>query len=76
FKKEFKKIEFRRLPDAFELHDRYIVADNALVIVGQGLKDLGKKESFVVYLPLELTCSFIPTLRKVFEERWKRSQKV
>ncbi len=74
FRKEFKNIEMRKYDKPFELHDRYIIADNALIIVGHGIKDLADKESFVVFLPKILVDKFLPVLKKSFEERWKKSQ--
>jgi len=73
FRKEFKNIEMRKYDKYYELHDRYIIADNGLVIVGHGIKDLADKESFVVFLPKAFVAKFLPILKKVFEERWKKS---
>jgi hypothetical protein len=73
FRKEFKNIEMKKYNKYYELHDRYIIADNALVIVGHGIKDLGDKESFVVLLPKNLVTKFLPVLKKSFEERWRKS---
>jgi hypothetical protein len=74
FRKEFKNIEMRKYDKSYELHDRYIIADNALVIVGHGIKDLADKESFVVFLPKPLVAKFLPVLKKGFEGRWNKSQ--
>jgi len=76
FRKEFKNIEMRKYDKPNELHDRYIIADNALIIVGHGIKDLADKESFVVFLPKILVAKFLPVLKKSFEERWKKSQNI
>lgn len=73
FKKEFKNIEIRKYGKHYELHDRYIIADNALIIVGHGIKDLADKESFVVFLPKKLVTKFLPVLKKSFEERWRKA---
>ena len=73
FKKEFKNIELRKYNKPYELHDRYIIAKNSLVIVGHGIKDLANKESFVIFLPDKLVKSFLPSLWKIFEQRWKKS---
>lgn len=73
FKKEFKNIEIRKYDKHYELHDRYIIAENALVIVGHGIKDLADRESFVVFLPKKLVAKFLPVLKKSFEERWKKA---
>jgi len=74
FRKEFKNIEMRKYDKPYELHDRYIIADNALIIIGHGIKDLADKESFLVCLPNRLVSKFLPVLKKSFEERWKKSQ--
>lgn len=76
FKKEFKNIDMRKYPKPYELHDRYIVGDNALVVVGHGLKDLANKESFVIYMPSDLVKDFLPNLRKIFNLRWKKSSSI
>lgn len=76
FKKEFKNIELKRCNKKYELHDRYIIADNGLVVIGHGLKDLAEKESFVIFLPEKLVRTFLPTLKAIFEARWKTASNV
>lgn len=73
FRKEFKNIEIKIYNNPYELHDRYIIAENGLVIVGHGIKDLADKESFVIFLPKKLVTKFLPVLKKSFQERWKKS---
>ena len=73
FKKEFKNVELKRYSGSDQLHDRYIVADNALIIIGHGIKDIATKESFVVFLAEQMVRGFLPTLKQAFERRWKRS---
>jgi len=76
FKKEFKNIKIKKYDKFYELHDRYIIADNALVVVGHGIKDFGNKESFVIFLPKKEVSNFLPTLRTNFEKRWKKSNDI
>lgn len=76
FKSEFKNVKLRKYPNKYELHDRYIIAENALVIVGHGIKDIASKESFVVYLPDKMVSEFLPMLRDIFEERWNKAQNI
>jgi len=73
FRKEFKNIQMRKYDKIYELHDRYIIADNGLVIVGHGIKDLADKESFVVFLSKALVAKLLPVLKRVFEERWGKA---
>jgi len=76
FKKEFPNMELKKYPKFWELHDRYIIADNALVLIGYGIKDLANKESFVVFLPKVLVEPFLPKFKEVFEDRWKKSANI
>jgi len=71
FKKEVPALEIRRFSAHHELHDRYIIADNALVIVGHGIKDIGNKESFLLLLKGDTSADLRKTLRDKFDERWK-----
>lgn len=73
FKKEFRNIKMRIFPKQHELHDRYVIAENALLVIGQGIKDLANKESFVIYLPKDKVKKVMPELKAKFEERWKKS---
>src|SRR5205814_8817511 len=73
FKKEVPALEIRRFSAHHELHDRYIIADNALVIVGHGIKDIGNKESFLLLLKGDATADLRKTLREKFDDRWKKS---
>ena len=73
FKKEFKNIELKKYSKSYELHDRYILADNAIVVIGHGIKDLASKESFVIFLPKTLVSQFLPQIKKVFDERWTKA---
>jgi hypothetical protein len=71
FRKEVPSLEARLYSAHHELHDRYIIADNALVVVGHGIKDIGSKESFLVLLKGETTADLRKTLLEKFDNRWK-----
>lgn len=73
FIKEYPNFQLRVFPNRSEIHDRYILSDDQLMIVGHGLKDIGNKESF--FLVLEKTdCKDIyKLLSDNFEDRWKRA---
>jgi len=73
FQKEVPSLEIRLFSAHDELHDRYIISDNALVIVGHGIKDIGKKESFLILLKGNSTADLRKTLLEKFETRWKIS---
>ncbi len=74
--KEKANIEVRIFPNKGDIHDRYVLGDDALVLVGHGFKDLGGKESFVVRLSDAIAKDIMDTVRAVFEDRWAKSAKV
>jgi hypothetical protein len=72
FRKEHPHIFFRRSTTA-DFHDRFILSDVEIIVVGHGLKDLGNKDSFVIRLPLELAQDVIEATRKTFDDRWQHA---
>ncbi len=70
FAKERKNVEFRLLPPPHDLHDRYLLADNALLIIGHGLKDIGGKESFVIRLDRNVASDLLDELTQSFDNKW------
>lgn len=74
-KREYKnKIEIKIYPNKNELHDRYILTSDIFFIIGQGIKDLGNKESLIVEIKDKYGRDIRRNLEKVFNERWNRSQ--
>lgn len=71
FKREHPQTQVRVAP-AGELHDRYIISDSSMWLVGHSLKDLGLKETFVI----ELGEGIRSSMEVVFEERWKASSAI
>lgn len=64
-------LEMRRAgADGRELHDRYALSEKAIAILGQGIKDIGAKESFVVKLDKELAPEILGDARRRFDSRW------
>jgi hypothetical protein len=53
-----------------DLHDRFILSADELMIVGHGLKDLGNKESFVIRLDRSLAGDLIDSVRQSFDQKW------
>jgi hypothetical protein len=73
FKKEYPALEVRIYPNQSELHDRYVLTQDAVLVVGHGVKDLGTKESFVLLLKGEIAADIRVTLMEKFDERWNHS---
>jgi hypothetical protein len=72
FKAEYPKIEFRNYSNT-DIHDRYIISENELVILGHSLKDLGSKESFAIVLNADSSKNVIEALIEIFNRRWKQA---
>lgn len=74
-KKEYKdKVEIRIYSHKNELHDRYILGKDIFFIIGQGLKDLGNKESLIIGVEDRYGKDIRKILEKAFLERWNKSQ--
>ena len=74
-KKEYKdKVEIRIYSHKNELHDRYILGKDIFFIIGQGLKDLGNKESLIIGVENKYGKDIRKILEKTFYERWDKSQ--
>jgi hypothetical protein len=72
FKSEHTKAEFRNYPFA-DIHDRYVISSEHLIILGHSIKDLGAKESFAIILNKEANKNIVEALIENFNRRWKQS---
>lgn len=72
FNLEHKNVEFKDYPHS-ELHDRYIISNKSLIILGHSIKNLGEKESFAVILNKEENDSIYQAVLSNFDSRWKNS---
>ena len=72
FKLENLNVEFRDYPYT-DIHDRYIISSDLLVILGHSIKDLGTKESFGIVLRKGINRDIVEVLIGNFEARWKES---
>lgn len=76
YKKEYPNTEFRKLDKPNDLHDRYIVSNDILIILGHGLKDIGGKESFMISLDKNLVPDLLSEISKAFDQRWAYSLQI
>ena len=72
---EHSNIEFRNYPDT-DIHDRYIISHNSLIILGHSIKDLGSKESFAIKLDNKSIKEIFEDLSNKFNRRWKTSDPI
>lgn len=75
FKKERPNIELRSTSSRV-VHDRYVLGDDVLLILGHGLKDIGGKESFMICLNASLVPDLIKEMIASFDDRWKAATKI
>lgn len=72
FKSEHSEIEFKNYPHK-DIHDRYLISSELLVILGHSIKDLGAKESFAIILNKDTNKNIVEALIENFNRRWKQS---
>lgn len=72
FKSENSNMEFKDYPHK-DIHDRYIISSETLVILGHSIKDLGAKESLAIVLNKETSKNIVEALIENFNRRWKQS---
>jgi hypothetical protein len=72
FESEKPNVEFRNYPSA-DIHDRYIISSDSLVVLGHSIKDLGCKESFAITLNKDMNKNIVEAVIESFDRRWKRS---
>lgn len=76
FKREHPNVELRKIPNPKQLHDRYILAGDDLLILGHGIKDIGERESFVITISKKVAPDLITSMQGAFNSRWSGSQPI
>jgi len=72
FIRERPDVEFRRHRGR-ELHDRFVLTADELILLGHGLKDIGNRDSFVVRLDRTIAGDMIDTVRRSFDRKWQQA---
>ena len=70
FKQEYKLQVEIKIVNKNDTHDRYIIAKNLFFIIGQGIKDLGNKESLIIAIEDRYGKDIRKTLINEFDRRW------
>jgi hypothetical protein len=70
FRREHPNIDLRVASNPSSMHDRYIISDDTLILVGHGLKDIGGKESFVIRLDSQMVEDIVANMRAAFDAKW------
>jgi hypothetical protein len=56
-----------------DLHDRYILKSDSLLIVGHGIKDIGNKDSFVIDISKSMAPDLWSNVDSAFDSKWGSS---
>lgn len=75
FVTENPNMEFRNYEHT-DIHDRYIISSEVLVILGHSIKNLGGKESFAMILNKDTNKNIFEALIENFNRRWNQSIKL
>ena len=70
WKQQHGDIEFRRHTGR-DLHDRFVLSDDELILLGHGLKDVGTKDSFIIRVGRDLAGDLIDTVHDSFDAKWQ-----
>jgi hypothetical protein len=73
FVSEGSTIELRNYSSS-EIHDRYILSNDQIILLGQSIKDLGSKESFAIVLGKDSFGDIYQNLFTVFDRRWNQAK--
>jgi len=69
FMKEHPQVSFKRHVND-SIHDRFILSDKEIVLLGHGLKDAGNKESLITRLPRDIIGDMTDALTQSFDQKW------
>ena len=73
FKAEHSHVEVRDYPND-DIHDRYILSSDGLILLGHSIKDLGSKESFAISLRKDAYKNLVESIIENFGRRWEQSR--
>jgi hypothetical protein len=54
-------------------HDRFVLTDDDLILIGHGLKDLGARDSFLIRLPNEYVTGITEEITRAFDDQWSHA---
>lgn len=70
FRQERAATHVRIYPRPRDIHDRYIINDRELLIIGHGLKDIGNRESFIIRIDKAIAPGIVREIRESFDAKW------
>ena len=73
FKREHPNVELRVTSLPSPLHDRYVLTADELLLLGQGVKDIGNKESFIVGISSDYAADLLQETLTSFDSNWSKA---
>jgi hypothetical protein len=70
FAQDHGTTEYRRNKGK-SLHDRFVLTNESLILLGHGIKDVGQRDSFIVRLDNSFAQELIEEVRISFDQKWK-----
>ena len=74
FKAQFTNFEFAQIAQV--LHDRYILTGDSITLLGHGIKDIGKKDSFIISMDNSVAEDLLMVSKNKFDEHWRSAAKI
>ena len=71
-KKQFKHVAVKDYQE-YDIHDRYILSESKMVLLGQSIKNIGNKESYAVMFDKGFSSDIIQSVATTFDRRWKQA---
>jgi len=62
--------QIRIVANPHTLHDRYVISDTGLLLLGHGIKDIGTRDSFIVSIGIAYAEDLLAELRSSFDTKW------
>jgi RecJ-like exonuclease len=72
FKTEYPNFEFRKDTQK-GIHDRYVLDDGGILILGHGFKDAGTKDSFALRLDKSVIGDMLTEVMSSFDSKWSNA---
>lgn len=70
FQTEFAGTEVRMASSSSRIHDRFLMDNSTLCLLGHGLKDIGKKQSFIIRINRSEFADVVDALAIKFDQWW------
>jgi hypothetical protein len=74
--REHKNVHVRIAPPSQLPHDRFVLTDGEMILIGHGLKDIGSRESFVIRVPRPMLEDIARRTEVAFDALWSASTPV